>query len=63
MKGFDHGDAVEDSQGKANAVWSTAPAEAGTRLVLTHRLLEEADGGGPTARSLKWPRAWSSKLA
>ncbi len=57
LKGFDHGNAVEDGQGKANAVWGTAPANGGTRLVLTHRLLEEADSG-PTARSQKWPRAY-----
>ncbi len=57
LRGFDHGNAVEDGQGKANAVWATAPAQGGTRLVLTHRLLEEADSG-PTARSQKWPRAF-----
>jgi len=56
LKGFDHGDAVEDG-GKENAVWATAPAETGTRLVLTHRLLEEADSG-PTARTQKWPRGY-----
>ena len=33
------------------------PQGTGTRLVLTNRLLEEADGG-PTARSSRWPRAW-----
>ena len=33
------------------------PPRSGTRLVLTNRLLEEADGG-PTARSTRWPRAW-----
>jgi hypothetical protein len=57
LKGFDHGNAVEDGQGQANAVWATAPAQGGTRLVLTHRLLEEADGG-PASRSQKWPRAF-----
>lgn len=56
LKGFGHGNAVDDG-GKENAVWATAPAEAGTRLVLTHRLLEEADSG-PTARSQKWPRGY-----
>lgn len=56
LRGFDHGNAVEDG-GKENAVWSTAPAETGTRMVLTHRLLEEADSG-PTLRSQKWPRAY-----
>src|SRR5262249_6492664 len=25
LKGFDHGNAVEDGQGQANAVWATAP--------------------------------------
>jgi ATP-dependent helicase YprA (DUF1998 family) len=57
LRGFDHGNAVEDGEGRENAVWSTAPPQGGTRLVLTHRLLEEADGG-PTARSQKWPRAF-----
>jgi hypothetical protein len=57
LRGFDHGNAVENSQGQANAVWATAPAQGGTRLVLTHRLLEEADSG-PTARSQRWPRAF-----
>jgi len=56
LKGFEHGNAVEDD-GRENAVWATAPPGSGIRLVLTHRLLEEADSG-PTARSLKWPRAY-----
>jgi hypothetical protein len=37
LRGFDHGNAVEGSQGKANAVWTTTPAQEGTRLVLTHQ--------------------------
>jgi ATP-dependent helicase YprA (DUF1998 family) len=57
LQGFEKGNATEDDTGKENAVWSTAPREGGTRLVLTNRLLEEADGG-PTARSTRWPRAW-----
>lgn len=56
LRGFDHGNAVE-ADGGENAAWATAPAGSGTRLVLTNRLLEEADGG-PTARSQKWPRAY-----
>ena len=57
LRGFEHGNATQDDSGKENAVWSTAPAESGTRLVLADRLLEEADGG-PSTRSLRWPRAW-----
>ena len=56
LRGFEHGNATQDDDGKDNAVWSTAPAENGTRLVLTNRLLEEADGG-PTTKSTRWPRA------
>ena len=55
LRGFEHGNATQDDNGKDNAVWSTAPAENGTRLVLTNRLLEEADGG-PTTKSTRWPR-------
>lgn len=57
LRGFEHGNATQDDEGKDNAVWSTAPADQGTRLVLTNRLLEEADGG-PTTKSTKWPRGW-----
>ena len=57
LKDFDHGNAAQNDDGSENAVWSAAPAETGTRLVLTNRLLEEAEGG-PSARSAKWPRAW-----
>ena len=57
LRGFEHGNATQDDDGKDNAVWSTAPAENGTRLVLTNRLLEEADGG-PTAKATRWPRGW-----
>ncbi|HEY7155351.1 MAG TPA: hypothetical protein VH575_15415 [Gemmataceae bacterium] len=57
LRGFEHGNATQDDEGKENAVWSTAPAENGTRLVLTNRLLEEADGG-PTTKSTRWPKAW-----
>jgi ATP-dependent helicase YprA (DUF1998 family) len=61
LRGFEHGNATQDDAGQENAVWSTAPAETGTRLVLTNRLLEEADGG-PTGRSSRWPRAWFCRL-
>src|SRR5215472_4486586 len=33
LRGFEHGNATQDDEGKENAVWSTAPAENGTRLV------------------------------
>jgi hypothetical protein len=57
LKDFDHGNASQNDDGTENAVWSTSPVETGTRLVLTNRLLEEAETG-PSARSAKWPRAW-----
>ena len=57
LRGFEHGNATQDDDGKDNAVWSTAPADNGTRLVLTNRLLEEADGG-PTTKSTRWPKGW-----
>ena len=57
LQDFDHGNAAQDDEGKENAVWSTAPAETGTRLVLTNRLLEEAEGG-PSTKSSKWPKGW-----
>lgn len=57
LRGFEHGNATQDDSGKDNAVWSTTPEGTGTRLVVTNRLLEEADGG-PSARSLRWPRGW-----
>jgi ATP-dependent helicase YprA (DUF1998 family) len=57
LRGFEHGNATQDDNGKDNAVWSTAPADNGTRLVLTNRLLEEADGG-PTTKSTRWPRGF-----
>jgi hypothetical protein len=41
-RSFENGDAVVDGQGNDNAVWSTAPADAGTRLLLSNRLLEDA---------------------
>ncbi len=57
IRGFENGKATQDNEGHENAFWSTSPQGTGTRLVLTNRLLEEADGG-PTARSARWPRAW-----
>jgi len=57
LKDFDHGNAAQNDDGTENAVWSTSPVETGSRLVLTNRLLEEAETG-PSARSAKWPRAW-----
>ena len=57
LKDFDHGNAAQNDDGSEIAVWSTSPAETGSRLVLTNRLLEEAETG-PSARSAKWPRAW-----
>lgn len=58
LKGFDHGNATEGQDGQNNAVWSTAPEGQGTRLLLTNRLLEEAQANGPTAKSARWPKAW-----
>ncbi len=44
LKALLDGDAGEDSDGKANAVWKASDTEGeGTRLVFTNRLLEEAD--------------------
>ncbi|TVS13641.1 MAG: DUF1998 domain-containing protein, partial [Planctomycetaceae bacterium] len=57
IRGFENGDAVVDAQGNDNAVWSTAPADAGTRLLFSNRLLEDA-GDFSTGRSAKWLRAW-----
>ena len=56
FKDFASGNATEDAEGQSNAVWATAPEGAGTRLVMTNRLLEEADGHGGT-RSARWPKA------
>jgi ATP-dependent helicase YprA (DUF1998 family) len=58
LQGFDHGDAATGAAGSENAVWSTAPDGQGMRLVLTNRLLEEAEAGGPTPRGQRWPKAW-----
>ena len=56
LRGFENGNAAQDASGRDNAWWSPTPEGTGTRLMLTNRLLEEADGG-PTARSARWPRA------
>jgi hypothetical protein len=54
LKGFEAGQAVDGG----NAVWSTAPpGDDATRVLLTNRLLEEAESGGET-KSSRWPRAW-----
>src|SRR5207237_4352213 len=55
--GWEQGNPTQPEEGKDNAAWPTAPAANGTRLVLTNRLLEEADGG-PTTKSSRWPRGW-----
>jgi ATP-dependent helicase YprA (DUF1998 family) len=57
LKDFDHGNATQNDDGSENAYWSTSPSETGTRLLVTNRLLEEADGG-PSTKSGKWPRAF-----
>lgn len=57
LKDFDHGNATPNDDGTENAYWSTSPAETGTRLLVTNRLLEEADGG-PATKSGKWPKGW-----
>ncbi|WP_419555813.1 DEAD/DEAH box helicase [Planctellipticum variicoloris] len=57
LKGFDHGIAAPNSDGSDNAWWGTSPAEAGTRVVSTNRLLEEVDGNA-SSRTQKWPKAW-----
>jgi ATP-dependent helicase YprA (DUF1998 family) len=56
LRGFDGGDAVTADGGKDNAVWATAGEGAGTRLLTTHRLLEEAETGTTSSRSSRWPR-------
>ncbi len=58
IRDFDHGNAVEDEAGNTNAVWATAPVELGKRLVLTNRLLEEAETGAQSAPTARWPKAW-----
>jgi hypothetical protein len=57
LRGFENGKAAPNEDGEDNAFWSTSPEGTGTRLVLTNRLLEEADGG-PSARAARYPRAW-----
>ncbi len=55
LKDFACGNATEGGDGQSNAVWPTAPEGGGTRLVMTNRLLEEADGQGG-AKTARWPR-------
>ncbi len=57
IKGLDNGNATLDDDGKENAYWSTSPTETGMRVVVTNRLLEEADGG-TSARSEKWLKSY-----
>ena len=57
LRGFENGKAAPNEDGQENAFWSTSPEGTGTRMVLTNRLLEEADGG-PSARTARYPRAW-----
>jgi ATP-dependent helicase YprA (DUF1998 family) len=57
IRGFENGDAVLDAKGNDNAVWSTAPADGGTRLLMSNRLLEDA-GDNSTGRSAKWLRSY-----
>jgi ATP-dependent helicase YprA (DUF1998 family) len=57
IRGFENGNAVVDAKGNENAVWATAPTEAGTRLLMSNRLLEDA-GDNSTGRSAKWLRAY-----
>ncbi len=57
IRGFENGDAVVDDQGNDNSVWSTAPADAGSRLLLSNRLLEDA-ANSSTGRSAQWPRSY-----
>ena len=56
LRAFEQGNAVEDDRGVENAYWPTAPAESGTRLVFTNRLLEEAETGIPNAQLARRPR-------
>lgn len=58
LRDFDNGMATEDEHGNENGVWSTADEETGKRLVLTNRLLEEAETGQAGTKTARWPRAW-----
>ncbi|HAV32787.1 MAG TPA: hypothetical protein DCX79_12355 [Planctomycetaceae bacterium] len=57
IRDFENGNAFATEDGADNAWWPTTPAESGTRIITTNRLLEEADGG-TSARSGRWPRAF-----
>jgi hypothetical protein len=56
-KDFDHGNAAPNDDGSENAYWSTSPPKEGARLLVTNRLLEEADGG-PSVKSTRYPKGW-----
>lgn len=57
IRNFDHGNATQNDDGSDNAYWSTSPSETGTRLVVTNRLLEEADGS-PSMKSIRSLKGW-----
>ena len=56
-KDFENGNSVSNPDGSENAWWATSPIESGTRIVMTNRLLEEADGS-TSVQALNWPKAW-----
>lgn len=62
LRGFDGGNAVQNTDGKQNAFWSPCPTEDGTRLLLTNRLLEEVEEDGGTGRSAKWPTLYACRV-
>ena len=58
VQGFNQGMATQNRDGADNAVWSCAPPETGTRLIMTDRLLEEVESNTPSARTSRWPEVW-----
>ncbi len=58
LRDFDQGAATEAEDGSENAVWSTGTEETGKRLLMTNRLLEEAETGQEGVKSSRYPRAW-----
>jgi RAD3-like DEAD/DEAH box helicase/helicase-like protein/uncharacterized protein DUF1998 len=63
IKSFSNGNAVGDD-GEANAVWSTGVPDTDQRLLLTDRLLEEADeeGNGHSQRARRFPTVHLCRL-